>query len=161
MTRKNVPWMPSPNICEFIPSNPLNVELVTSCFVFAFHEEKLLIIQHITRGLEVPGGHRESGESIEEAALRELDEEGAVTLKNLRTVGHFKLSLLAEKPEGYKYPYPESAQAFFTADVDKIKDFTPNIDSLDRFFVTKEEALTLEWIKRNITVYENVLKLRS
>lgn len=161
MLLKNVQWMPKPNLCEFIKTAPSNIDLVTSCFVFAFHEGKLLIIKHISRGLEVPGGHRENGESLEETAHRELAEEGGVTLKNLRPVGHLKLSVLAPMPENYKYPYPESAQAFFTAEVDKINEFAANLDSIDRVFMPIEEALNLEWIKRNFAIFESVLSLRG
>lgn len=47
------------------------------------HNGKWLLTHHSIRGIEFPGGKAEEGESIEEAALRELIEETGVTITNL------------------------------------------------------------------------------
>ena len=47
------------------------------------HNSKWLLTHHSIRGIEFPGGKAEEGESIEEAAIREMIEETGVTITNL------------------------------------------------------------------------------
>lgn len=46
------------------------------------HNDKWLLTHHSIRGIEFPGGKAEAGESIEEAAIREMIEETGVTIAN-------------------------------------------------------------------------------
>jgi 8-oxo-dGTP diphosphatase len=48
------------------------------------HENKWLCTIHKRRGVEVPGGKLEQGETLEEAAIREVFEETGVRVKNLQ-----------------------------------------------------------------------------
>lgn len=48
------------------------------------HENKWLCTIHKRRGVEVPGGKQEPGETLEQAAIREVFEETGVHVKNLR-----------------------------------------------------------------------------
>ncbi|MEK5232950.1 NUDIX domain-containing protein [Lysinibacillus sp. FSL K6-0232] len=52
--------------------------------VFLKHEQKWLCTIHKHRGVEVPGGKVEEGETLEEAAIREVFEETGVHVKNLQ-----------------------------------------------------------------------------
>lgn len=52
--------------------------------VFLKHENKWLCTIHKRRGVEVPGGKLEEGETLEEAAIREVFEETGVHVKNLQ-----------------------------------------------------------------------------
>ncbi len=52
--------------------------------VFLKHENKWLCTIHKRRGVEVPGGKLEDGETLEEAAIREVFEETGVHVKNLQ-----------------------------------------------------------------------------
>ncbi|GLC88153.1 NUDIX domain-containing protein [Lysinibacillus piscis] len=51
--------------------------------VFLKHENKWLCTIHKQRGVEVPGGKVEAGETLEQAAIREVFEETGVHAKNL------------------------------------------------------------------------------
>ena len=55
-------------------------ELLRFAVIIAVYEGKLIFCRHRDRNtLEIPGGHREEGETIHETAARELSEEtGAV-----------------------------------------------------------------------------------
>lgn len=48
------------------------------------HENKWLCTIHKRRGVEVPGGKQEHGETLEQAAIREVFEETGVRVKNLK-----------------------------------------------------------------------------
>lgn len=52
--------------------------------VFLKHENKWLCTLHKRRGVEFPGGKLEHGETLEEAAIREVFEETGVHVKNLQ-----------------------------------------------------------------------------
>ena len=52
--------------------------------VFLKHENKWLCTIHKRRGVEFPGGKLEPGETLEEAAAREVFEETGVRVKNLQ-----------------------------------------------------------------------------
>lgn len=52
-----------------------------------------LLTNHKKRGLEFPGGKHEKGETLEEAARREVLEETGATLKQLELIGEYEVSL--------------------------------------------------------------------
>ncbi len=52
---------------------------------------KWVLTRHKKRGLEFPGGKREKGETIEDAAIRETFEETGGVIKNPLFVGEYKV----------------------------------------------------------------------
>ncbi|MEK3887674.1 RNA deprotection pyrophosphohydrolase [Bacillus sp. FSL K6-3431] len=58
-------------------------------FVISRYREKWLLTNHAQRGLEFPGGKREVGETIEEAARREVSEETGGIIKTLVYIGEY------------------------------------------------------------------------
>jgi 8-oxo-dGTP diphosphatase len=55
--------------------------------------EKWLLTRHKERGLEFPGGKLEAGETLEEAASREVLEETGAKLKCLNFIGEYEVTL--------------------------------------------------------------------
>lgn len=51
-----------------------------------------LLTKHKVRGLEFPGGKREIGETLEEAAVREVYEETGARLKTIEWIGDYQVS---------------------------------------------------------------------
>jgi 8-oxo-dGTP diphosphatase len=51
-----------------------------------------LLTKHKVRGLEFPGGKREEGETLEEAAKREVYEETGASLKTMEWIGDYKVT---------------------------------------------------------------------
>ena len=114
-TEKNVAWLPQPNKVSFIVSREMPPPaLCTSAYVFAFEGDALLMAD-LDRGVDIPGGHIDSGETPEAAMRRETKEETGATLGAVRMLGYQKITLKGPKPPGYKYPYPESYQIMYHA----------------------------------------------
>ncbi|WP_113927208.1 RNA deprotection pyrophosphohydrolase [Bacillus sp. P14.5] len=79
--------------------------------VIAFHKGEWLLTRHKTRGLEFPGGKVEKGETLQEAATRELYEETGGNASKLIRIGTYRVN--QQKP---------FAKAIFFAKVDFLKD---------------------------------------
>jgi 8-oxo-dGTP diphosphatase len=86
----------------FLDSNGNKVELSFSGHVFQQEAKHVLVIcqyqdqwlltHHKIRGLEFPGGKVEAGESLEEAAAREVYEETGAVLSSLMKIGEYRVS---------------------------------------------------------------------
>ncbi|PFA64025.1 nucleoside triphosphatase YtkD [Bacillus sp. AFS015802] len=59
--------------------------------VICRHEGKWLLTRHKKRGLEFPGGKREPGETLEEAAIRETFEETGGVIMDPVFIGEYKV----------------------------------------------------------------------
>lgn len=56
------------------------------------HKDEWLLTHHKQRGLEFPGGKVEEGETLEEAARREVMEETGGILENIVSIGEYQVS---------------------------------------------------------------------
>lgn len=155
----NLSWLPLPNrISWHLSSDSPPTGLVTSVFVLAFDGERLLMFQHVRRGADVPGGHVEKGESPEEAALREVKEETGRLVHSLRPLGFQHMELLGQKPEGYRYPYPESYLQFFTGELDESGARAELAeDSAGALLVSPPAVVRLPWHERHAAFYSAAL----
>src|SRR6476620_2328130 len=61
-------------------------------FVSCRFFDQWLLTKHKERGWEFPGGKREPGETIEEAAIREVEEETGAKLKTLHFIGEYEVT---------------------------------------------------------------------
>ncbi|GIN60037.1 putative 8-oxo-dGTP diphosphatase YtkD [Robertmurraya siralis] len=59
--------------------------------VICEYQNEWLLTKHPVRGLEFPGGKVEPGESIEEAAKREVYEETGAKLESLQLIGEYEI----------------------------------------------------------------------
>ncbi len=86
---------------QFIDANGLKVELAFEkrffnmeshhVLVICRYKDKWLLTQHKKRGLEFPGGKREKGETLIEAAIRETFEETGGVIDEPVFVGEYKV----------------------------------------------------------------------
>jgi 8-oxo-dGTP pyrophosphatase MutT (NUDIX family) len=124
----DVPYLPFPNTVETIASDEIApVDLITTAFVIPlFADGSVLLAHNVKRGLEVPGGHLEPGETAEQAAIRELLEEAGATVKSLVPIGYQKLVSGGTVLEGWKYPHPISYQQFYAGLISDQFDYAEN-----------------------------------
>jgi len=115
----NVPYLPSPNSVEFVVSNKLApCELtMTSFMVPLLVDGSVVLANNRRRGLEIPGGHVDLGETLCAAAHRETVEETGYWVSNIRALGYLRMESFGTVPAGWKYPHPTSYQQFFVGRV--------------------------------------------
>ncbi len=134
--RIRLEWLDAPR--ELPP-----VELITSVHSLCFLDGKLMLVDLNHRGWDIPGGHRNPGESAEACVLRETMEEGYVrgvpTLVGLVKVDHSEND---QWQPGGKYPRI-GYQAFYRVDITEVLPFGAEFESARRVFVQPEEARTL------------------
>lgn len=64
---------------------------VNHVFVICRYRDQWLLTNHKIRGLEFPGGKREHGETLEETAIREVEEETGAQIKSLQFIGEYEV----------------------------------------------------------------------
>lgn len=119
-------YLPGDNQLIIETVDDFKKENVTAAFCFGFYENKLVFAYNQRRGIEIPGGHVEENEDVKEAAIRELYEETGAVIENISPVIRFTHHCFFEKPEDYKYPYPESYMEFFVGKVRNIEEYIEN-----------------------------------
>ncbi len=119
----DVPWATVPNICTLEEYDESIEDKMTSVASFITNNNNLLLVYVRSRGWDIPGGHIDNGESIFEAAQRELIEEAGIEI-NINSFSPFALfhihSLLKE-PRQPKYPHPNSYIGFYKADIEYVE----------------------------------------
>lgn len=159
---KNIEGLPFPNKTRLIiTQNQPDVQLITSVFVLAFKKDKLLLTNLRKRGWDIPGGHIELGETPDIAAHRELLEETGAKVGKLDFLGYEEISLLGNKPEGYKYPYPNSYMIFYCAEIVSIEEYKENEESSGSEMFSPEQARKINWVKENLELYDEALRIIS
>lgn len=125
---------------SFIDENGLKVDLSFGkgpfpveprhVLVLVKHEGKWLCAIHHSRGVEFPGGKQEEGESLEQAAIREVYEETSVHIANVQWFAYYVV-----------YDKVPFCKAVFTAEVTQIDPFAGEDETLGVLWLTDEELI--------------------
>jgi len=153
-----IKWLPSGGILELVrcdQSPPL--ELTTPVHSLCFLQRDLLMVRHKARGWDIPGGHREPGESLEAALSREIEEEANATVAHSRLFAHFRIYFPGSKPLNYPYPHPESFMACFLCSLSVLKPFSADFETVERRLFSPTEVRGLEWYRDHSDLYELAL----
>jgi 8-oxo-dGTP diphosphatase len=120
----NVAYLPAPNTVEIVLSEiAAPSKFTATAFVLPVRDGKIVMAHNLRRGIEVPGGHVEAGETLEQAARREAWEEVGVKLGDLTPIGYLRMNSFGDPPDDYKYPHPLSFQQFFAGRVEEMTEF--------------------------------------
>lgn len=128
IVEKNIGYIPTPNTMEFhFTEETPTIDLTPTAFLFPItNEGHIVLARHVGeeahRGISIPGGHVDPGETLMEAAVREaIEETGSVIVNDTAMpIGYQKTISYADKPDGYKYPFPISHQQFYVGRAEKL-----------------------------------------
>lgn len=102
------------------------------------YEGKWLCTIHHRRGVEFPGGKQESGETLYEAAIREVYEEANVVIEDVKWFAYYIVH--------DDVPF---CKAVFTAKVKRIDPFIGDFETEGMLWLTEEEL----WQRPNLSFY--------
>lgn len=137
----NTPW-------KFIVSKEKpDSNLCTAAFCVTSYRGALLLIQNRKRGWEIPGGHIDEGEEIEQALIREVMEETGAVIENPQMFG-YKIVLPASPiphrdKKGAFYPFPFSYVPYYHAEASEILSLKLTPDVIDIQLVSPDEARSM------------------
>jgi 8-oxo-dGTP diphosphatase len=131
-TTRDVAYLPLPNRVEIVfTRREPDPKLTRTAFLIPlFDDRSVMLAQNTRRGLEIPGGHVDKGETLVEAAIREALEETGCVVRDIVCVGHQRMTVEGDCPEGYQYPYPVSFQQFYAGRVERVTDYVENDECL-------------------------------
>jgi 8-oxo-dGTP pyrophosphatase MutT (NUDIX family) len=154
-TEKNIPYIRGESVVETYLADVLpDVDNCPSAYALVFKDGALLLTdlregERPTRGLDIPGGHVDEGETPEESVVREAFEETGVRVKVIKLVAYKRVTILSSKPENYRYPYPISYMAFYLCEALEETPFEGNEDTHGRVWLKKEYFNESDWCVRN------------
>ncbi|MBO2536113.1 RNA deprotection pyrophosphohydrolase [Rummeliibacillus suwonensis] len=121
------------NGCELsFKKNAFSIE-PQHVLVLAKYNGKWLLTNHPKRGYEFPGGKVEQGETLEEAAAREVYEETGAKIENIEWLATYMVQ--------EQIPF---TKAVFTAIVQSVNMDHPNLETKGVLLLTEDELLANE-----------------
>ena len=143
-TSHNVGFLPLPNAVEIVLDDQESDRLLTAtAFVVpVFQDGSVMMASNVRRGIEIPGGHVDPWETLQEGAIRECFEEVGCTVSDIKPLGYLRMTCHGSAPENYRYPFPISYQQFYYAVVEEIFPYVENDECLTPVRLTGHHLLS-------------------
>lgn len=119
---------------DFLPA--LKQTLTAHCIPFT-PDGNIVAINIIGRGIDIPGGHIEDGESAIDAMRRETQEEASITIAHPELVDVWHLTSTNAKLGLTERPYI----VIYLADVMSIDNFQPNNEASERLMLEPNDFI--------------------
>src|SRR5258708_20811967 len=137
-------------IQPYLTNHPPPLEFVNSVRSLVFRGKEILVLRNRDGLHIVPGGRRETGESLEQTVEREVLEESGWRIARLEMIGLLSFRHLGAKPPDYPFLYPNLLNLIYAADV---VEFAPELKLPDEYeiqagFRPVEEVLSLNLLGR-------------
>jgi len=137
---------------------------ISSARSIVFKDNSVLVISQETgHQYIVPGGRLEPGEGPLEALHREILEETGWTISDLKHIGFMHLHYLFSKPDGFKYPFPDSIWSIF---ISEAVEYKPEmiihddwVDDSELRDIIEVQQLPLE--RGELLLFDEALKFRE
>jgi len=115
---------------------PVQATLSSHCIPFTA-DGKIVAINVLDRGIDIPGGHIDGDETAIEAMQREAREEAQITISDPKLIDVWQLSSANAQLGLSKRPY----LLLFSAGVESMNDFTANDEVSERLILSPDEFI--------------------
>jgi 8-oxo-dGTP diphosphatase len=120
---------------DFVPSKG---EVITSACVTLTEDKKIVAVDVIGRGIDIPGGHIDPGETAVDAMRREAFEEAYIKVDAPTLIDVLKVTSDDKRLGLEEKPY----MLIYAAKVSEIQDFIVNDEISQRLIMTREEFVS-------------------
>lgn len=138
----DVPYLPLPNKVDIWATSVMAPDKLTrtSFMVPLMPNGDVVLANNRRRGVEIPGGHIDPGETQTKAAVRECVEETGCWVSWIKPIGYLEMKSEGTVPPDWKYPHPLGYQQFFAGIVQSIEHYVENDECLAPVTMTYEQA---------------------